>query len=231
LNGYRRNLKKIKMPATRLLTGESQPSNKDEESWLGKVFMFLPTETIPKDVRGELMLPLAQIHLPSLPYIPPILKETELITVFMSSEFPEPDEEMGANWLIREYKTLNDLVKKDIKNPESYLNPLPLKPIFLEKDYPLWDSADWDWDLQEEVVKLEREGKVDYHDVAEHSFDHKVGGYPSFAQSGTHPGEGFEFAFQISSDNNVCLNVVDSGSFLFYKHSTSGKWHLYYDYY
>lgn len=36
---------------------------------------------------------------------------------------------------------------------------------------------------------------------------------------------------QISSDAKINLNVVDSGSLMFWKHRDSGEWALYYDFY
>ncbi len=67
--------------------------------------------------------------------------------------------------------------------------------------------------------------------TATHTYEHKIGGYPSFCQSGVDPGEGFEFVFQISSDSKINLNVVDSGSLMFWKHNETGEWALYYDFY
>jgi hypothetical protein len=45
------------------------------------------------------------------------------------------------------------------------------------------------------------------------------------------PDKGFEFVFQISSDAKINLNVIGSGSLMFWTHVETGKWALYYDFY
>lgn len=64
-----------------------------------------------------------------------------------------------------------------------------------------------------------------------HTYEHKIGGYPSFCQPGVDPGDDFEFVFQISSDPKINLNVVDGGSLMFWKNNTTGTWAIYYDFY
>ena len=43
-------------------------------------------------------------------------------------------------------------------------------------------------------------------------------------------GEGFQFVFQISSDEKADFNVIDGGSLMFAKNPQSGAWSLYYDF-
>jgi hypothetical protein len=224
-------LEQLAQPATQFHTGGFRPTNSIEESWIGKVTAFGPDEEIPLDEKGRPMLPLFQLHVPDLPYIHPLLKETFLLTVFMSEDFPEEFEPMGKNWLIREYASPTDFVVKDLTNPDSWLKPFPLKPELLAEDYPLWDGGGVPSDIEDEVLKLEEEGVIDdYYDIIQHSHLHKVGGYPSYCQSGVEFNDGFEFVFQVSTDNKAHLNVVDSGSFMFAKNGTTGEWELYYDF-
>ncbi|MCE6984398.1 hypothetical protein EI534_45020, partial [Pseudomonas frederiksbergensis] len=83
----------------------------------------------------------------------------------------------------------------------------PLRAEKLDEDYPLWDGAGVPDDLVEEILRLERAGDIEsYYEVTTHAYEHKIGGYPSFCQSGVDPGEGFEFVFQISSDAKINLN-------------------------
>lgn len=101
----------------------------------------------------------------------------------------------------------------------------------IEKDYPQWEGG-IPVDIADAVLKLEIEGEIeDYYDIVEHLYTHKIGGYPSFCQSGVDFGEGFEFAFQISSDEKINLNVVDNGSLMFSRNQNTGEWKLYYDFY
>ncbi len=103
----RMDIEEIKLrlvrPATKFAAGGFRPTHEHDESWLGKVFLFRPDETIPLNAAGEQMLPYAQFHLPSLPYTCPALADVRVLTLFISREFPEPFEPMGENWLIREY--------------------------------------------------------------------------------------------------------------------------------
>lgn len=42
---------------------------------------------------------------------------------------------------------------------------------------------------------------------------------------------GYEFVFQISTNEKANLNVVDNGSFMFARNAESGDWSIYYDFY
>ena len=44
-------------------------------------------------------------------------------------------------------------------------------------------------------------------------------------------GEGFEFVFQVSSDSKINLNVIDCGSFQFYRNPKTNAWKIYCDFY
>jgi hypothetical protein len=229
LNTIKEHLAK---PATQFTVGGFRPTNKIDESWIARVSLYKESEVLPLDRNGKSMFPLAQFYIPSFPYIPTAVKETQVLTVFMPEELPDVFDPISANWLIREYESINDLVVKDIKNPESELKAFPLRPEFLEKDYPLWDTQDIPSDVEKAILKLEDEGEIEsYYDIIEHSYTHKFGGYPSFCQSGIDFGDGFEFVFQISSDEKIGLNVVDSGSFLFAKNIKTNEWKLYFDFY
>ncbi|MBC3882613.1 DUF1963 domain-containing protein [Undibacterium sp. LX40W] len=224
--------KQLAKPATKFSAGGFRPTHSEDESWLGQVFLFREDESIPKNDAGESLLPLAQFHLPSLPFVPLCLKDVRVLTVFISQSFPEPFEKMGCNWVVREYFHQEVLVRKEVRVESSYLKPFPLKAEIVHEDYPLWDGGGVPYDVEREVLRLEKDGEIEsYYDLITHSYEHKIGGYPSFCQSGVDPGDGFEFVFQVSSDSKINLNVVDNGSLMFWKHRTSGEWAVYYDFY
>ncbi len=219
-------------PATSFVTGGFRPTNELAESWIGRVFLYQSDEEIPKDSNGDLMQPLAQLYLPDLPYCSPCLKDIKLITVFIAKDFPDEFSESGQGWLIREYKSMKALTRKELTNIKSHIKPFPLKPVLVEKDYPLWDGGGVPSAIENEILALENNGEIDsYYDIVEHCYTHKIGGYPSFCQSGVEFGTDFDFVFQISSDEKANFNVVDSGSLMFAKNSKTGQWTIYYDFY
>lgn len=224
---------KILKPTTKFSTGGFRPQNIIEESWIGKVFLFRENEEIPIDEKGNLMLPLAQFYLPNLPFIPQSISNKKVITVFISQDLPECFEPMGKNWVIREYETTEELCKKEISNPKSFLKPFPLKQEFVKEDYPIWDGGGLTEEMEDIICELEKKEGIEYYeDIGDnHVYEHKFGGYPSFCQPGVYFGKDFEFIFQISSDEKANLNVVDNGSLMFSKNAKTNEWKIYYDFY
>lgn len=227
---------KIKRRATAFTTGGFRPLNTLEESWIGRVFAYKENEQIPLDIEGKEMIPLAQFYLPNLPYIPKQLEGIKLLTVFVSAQFGEPLEPMGNHWVIREYTSLDEVLYKDLINKKSFLKAFALKSEFLEEDYPLWDGGGLSHSEEEAILTLERNGIIEnYYKEVKHSYLTKIGGYPSYCQSGIgvddEYGEGFEYLFQISSDSKANLNVVDNGSLMFARNPKTKQWSLYYDFY
>lgn len=223
---------RLARPAVKFMAGGFRPLGTDEESWLGNVFLFRPDEGVPTNQAGQPLLPYAQFYLPALPFNSPLLAGVRVLTVFISDPFPEDFEPMGNNWVIREYGPDDVLVRKALPVPGTFLKPFPLKAEAVPEDFPLWDGGGVPADLEQAILTLERAGEIQsYYDLITHTYEHKIGGYPSFCQPGVDPGEGFEFVFQISSDPKINLNVIDSGSLMFWKHNQTGEWALYYDFY
>lgn len=95
------NLKnKIVRQATSFTAGEFKPAN---ESWIGNVYLYRNHEGIPLDNDGKQMFPLVQICLEGLSFIPEVLKEIKIITVFVGEEMPSELTLNGNNWLVRTY--------------------------------------------------------------------------------------------------------------------------------
>ncbi|WP_300635227.1 DUF1963 domain-containing protein [Pseudomonas sp.] len=219
-------------PALKFTAGGFRPLGTDEESWLGNVFLFRPDEGVPVNQAGQPLLPYAQFYLPALPFTSPLLAGVRVLTVFISNPFPEYLEPMGDNWVIREYGPQDVLVRKVLPVEGSFLKAFALKAQAVPEDFPLWDGGGVPADVEQAILELQRAGEIQsYYDLVTHTYEHKIGGYPSFCQSGVDPGEGFEFVFQISSDAKINLNVVDNGSLMFWKHVETGEWALYYDFY
>lgn len=224
--------KEIEKPATLFETGGFQPGNKITESWIGRVFAYGADEGIPENSNGRQMLPLAQFYLPTLPFVPDQIKDIRLLTVFMTEEFPDILAESGDNYVIREYRHEEDIIIKELENPNSPLKPFPLKAIVAMDDCPLWDGGGLEPRVVEEIFQLEKSGAIEsYYDITVQHYGTKIGGYPSFCQSGITFGEGFEFIFQVASDPKANLTILDGGSFMFARNAETGIWRLYYDTY
>ena len=86
-----------------------------------------------------------------------------------------------------------------------------MQPKFAADDVASWDGGGLDADAIDEILRLEETEGL-------------------FCQSGVSFGDGFQFVFQISSDEKAGFNVIDGGSLMFAKNPQSGAWSLYYDF-
>ena len=237
---------KIARPCTEFETKNFDYDDENKVSWIGRVFLCKENEVEerPKDDKGETMYPLAQFYLSNLPYIPEALKKFEYITVFMGENFPEYDEENegvsknGDGWILRTYTKDDVLVKNEYLRDDNICpKAYPLEAKFHAEDYPVWDGGGLDEDLEIEICDLEEEfdDEVSYYqDIGnDHTYLHKFGGYPSYCQPGLglEVEKGYNFVFQISSDDVAQYNVVDSGSLMFFYNENEDKWMMYYDFY
>lgn len=203
--------RKIAREITYFKTGGVRPRGTIDECWIGRVLACAADEELPVDQNGAPMLPLAQFYLPALPYVPQVL---------------------DGLWAIREYSDVSELVIKELANPRSQIRPFPLQPKFAADDTPVWDGGGLDADAIDEILRLEETEGLEYYDDIALEFYNctKFGGYPSFCQSGVSFGEGYQFVFQVSSDEKAGFNVIDGGSLMFAKNFQSGAWSLYYDF-
>jgi hypothetical protein len=218
--------------ATEFVSGGFKPTNSISESWIGRVYLYHENEEIPLDNDGELMLPLFQLCLNQLPFVPKILEGTKIITVFISKKFPMDLTPNGNNWVLREYKSLDNVVVKDLKNDTSFIKPFPLSNRLIEEDYPVWEDPEIPDDISDKINELEDSGIIgSYYNIIQNNYSHKIGGYPTYCQSGIDFGEDFEFVFQIASDQKANLNILDSGNIYLAKNRKTQQWVFYCDFY
>lgn len=218
--------------ATEFTSGGFKPTNSITESWIGRVYLYLEDEEIPLDNDGELMLPLFQLCFDDLPFVPEILEKSKIITVFISKKFPMDLTANGNNWVLREYKSVDNIIVKDLKNDTSFIKPFPLSNRLIEEDYPVWEDPEIPDDISDKINQLEDSGIIDsYYDIIENNYSHKIGGYATYCQSGINFGEDFEFVFQIASDGKANLNIVDSGNIYLAKNRKTQEWVFYCDFY
>ena len=174
------------------------------ESWIGAVYWQNEED---KDIFSkEGFTPLAMIFLENLPYVPQSVSNIKLINLFISENiWKDTNEDITKYFIIQTYKTLDNLVRCDYKS--NSIKPFPLYPKLVEDDT-----------------------SMDYPD-GEKYYTHKVGGYETFCQDPIYIEDGYEFIFQIASDEKAKLNIVDGGNFYFYYNKEKNDWKVEYDFY
>lgn len=211
-----------------LLETAEEPTSDPLESWLGGVRWRGGDESPPRDATGREMIPLASIFLEGLPWLPPALSGLKHLAFFMAADIRDHlgEDDMGPWFAIRAYASLEGLVPCDWR--AAPLTPRPLRPRLVEDDYP--DRVPED--MEARVNALEEAG-FDYDEtVCEATYEqHKLGGCPTFCQSGQDFGDGYAFVMQIVSDDRVGLNIVDGGHFYFYYHPQKKDWKVCCDFY
>lgn len=222
---------KLFKEATIFKTGGFRPTEELGESWIGKVLWGTEQENIPSQFD-----PIFTLFLNDLPYCPEEIKHYQLITISLNfavfDHLVDPD--LSPFFKINCYTSLEELQK--INAQSTLISPFPLTAEYIKNDTPSWDSGFIETDLEDEIIRLEEDdGQSDfnyYDDIVEEMYSiHKVGGYPSFSQSGVSFGDDYPFVFQISSDYKAQFNIVDDGNFYFFYNKEKDDWIVYCDFY
>ncbi|WP_116849073.1 DUF1963 domain-containing protein [Deminuibacter soli] len=213
-------------------TGGFKPGDAATESWIGNVYLYKEAEEIPLNSEGDVMYPLLQLHVASLPYIPEALKNTAVITVFVGYDEPiDSHTPQGDGWVLREYTAADQLVVKRWVHPEPLFKTYPLKPGNAEDDFPVWDDPAFPSAIITAIETLEEKEEIsNYYDAVNLHYHHKLGGYPSFQQAHNGFDEGFEFMFQIAPDDKAGWPIEDDNNLYFTKNAQTGEWKVYAEY-
>ncbi|WMT43292.1 DUF1963 domain-containing protein [Paenibacillus sp. D2_2] len=194
--------RKIMRQATLLQIGGFRPSGELTSSIFGKVNVSLPNEEWPSS-NNKPMIPLCQINIIQLPYIPVSLKDIEMITLFIDSNDLPDNNPNGQKWCLRAYKYIKDLVPIQSVPYESNIKVFEMKPTLIEEDYPCWD--DFVEELSKENIPVTVEINDFYNNHLNNVSGLKVGGWPTTIQSeiywapyNQHPVNP-QFVFQIDS--------------------------------
>lgn len=224
---------KLRKKAIVFNTGGMRPTKELGESWIGRVGWKLPEENLPTNGQGEKLSPLSTFFLEGLSYVPIELEGMKLITIFINEDVYDnlADGDLRDYFEIRVYNTLENIEPCDYES--TIIKPFPLKPELKQDDFPVWDGGGIPEDIEDQIIELEESESIEYYDDIVEGFyaQHKIGGYPSFCQSGYWPGEGYSFVMQISSDSKAMFNIVDSGSFYFFYNPENADWVVYCDFY
>lgn len=215
--------------ATIFQTGGFRPTEELGESWIGKVLWGKEEETVPTNFD-----PLCTIFLNNLSYVLKELSRYQLLTVYMDfNVFNNLGmDNLVSFFRINCYSNLDGLQK--LNKHSSKIKSFPLTPFYVDNDTPSWEDGDnFNPEMEDAILRLETEYGIEYYeDIVEEIYStHKVGGYPSFTQSGVSFGESYPFVLQISSDIKAQFNIVDSGSFYFFYNPVKRDWIVYCDFY
>jgi hypothetical protein len=181
-------------------------------SWLGMVTVALPGEKWPV-VDGSPMMPIAQLNLKDAPFVPNLLSDVALLTLFFAEPALIQEGPNGGLWELRAYDTIDGLrpFAKD-ESPtlatwsrRAIWTPMPVRYRLLEKDYPSIMNLLAEEDVPEEL--LDRWGEV-----APTCEESKVGGWPSLLQGElgwNDSTDDAEYAFQVSGFDNPAAPFRD----------------------
>jgi uncharacterized protein YwqG len=188
-------------------------------SWFGEVRFCAKEESWPYS-NEKPMLPLAQINLNNLPYIPERLEGIAFIAVFIDAESLPVDTPNGEGWEIRAYKTIEELIPIDKPDISSHIEPFPMRAVEIDADYPCWE--DLPMECPEEI-------EDQYYDLYENAPGFKFGGWPTLIQSeifwatwNKHPAQP-EYVFQIDTEDKAHWSWGDGGFGYFGLGTVQGK--------
>ena len=175
--------------------GGFRPPDDPLASWFGRVSCAAPGEDWPTS-GGEAMHALCQINLTEMPFRPTGLGDVELITVFIGPGELPTNAANGANWCLRAYSSLAQLVPLPAQDTGTRIKSLPLRPHIIEADYPVWEDVD---------INLDQTVAARYEEYFANASGFKLGGWPTLIQSAIHwaPGNNHpaapKYVFQIDS--------------------------------
>lgn len=191
--------------------GGFRPPDNPTTSWFGGLGVGHAGESLPIYQNHE-MIPLLQINVTELPYVPPGLSDIKLLILFMNPVSIPFDKPHGEGWLIREYKSLDDLVPLPEAKVTPIVRPFPVKWRLEEGETPGWEDA---WDVVDLTsVNEDEEGTEIFLENMKNDPGTKVGGYPSEIQHGV----GLDgYVFQVGSEEKPGWMWGDNGIGYFFK--------------
>ncbi|WP_312688465.1 DUF1963 domain-containing protein [Kosakonia sp.] len=209
LEQLRENLR----PACVATVGGFRPPEDPLTSWFCRG-VGLAAEGLPL-WQGEPMFPLLQIRVAELPWIPEALSDIALLVLFHNLREHPFDNKHGDGWLIREYKSTDNLSPlPDVAHP---YKPFPLRWT-LHQDAPGWEDA---WDVVDlSAVNADPAATEIFFREFNRYPQTKVGGYPYEIQHGVGLDD---FVFQVGSEEKVNWMWADNGIGYFFR-SPQGEW-------
>lgn len=162
----------ITKKATVFQVGGFRPEESPLSSWLGRVLVQKPNEEWPQS-NGEPMIPVCQINLKELQYVPKNLKDIQFLTVFINPDSMPDDKPNGSGWELRAYNSIEEL--EEITNPiDGPIKPFQMKGDVVGNDFPCWEDC---------PIEIPEEYEEEYYDLFPNKEGIKLGGWPTLVQS------------------------------------------------
>lgn len=209
-------LREMRRPASIAEIGGFRPPEDPCISWFGRA-VSRQGEGFPV-WNGEAMLPLLQIRVSELPWVPDALRDVALLVLFHNVRKHPFDAPHGEGWAIREYASLEDLVPLDQDRLLPGIKSFPIRWSRIEDDAPGWEDA---WSLVDlgPVNDCVPAADAFFETFSRHAGT-KVGGYPCEIQHGV----GLDnFVFQVGSEEKSNWIWADNGIGYFFR-DPDGRW-------
>jgi uncharacterized protein YwqG len=217
-------------PASALTIGGFRPTRNPLASHFGLAPVSLPTEDWPS-LDGRPLFFICQLNLTQAPFVPEMLRDVALLTVFIDKDARILGHDNGDGWLVRAYDRLDDL--RPLTIPQGATVPRGFEVRYdLVDDQPVYDDPD--------VIVPAGYDHDDVHLDNVHRT--KIGGYASNIQSEQwwhyysmpEDAEQFQpsqprYCFQIASEEKVGLYWGDNGILYFARGTAPGhqsRWFL-----
>jgi Domain of unknown function (DUF1963) len=174
-----------------------------------------PDEGLP-DWEGSPMFPLLQIRISELPFVPEQLKHLAVLVLFHNLHRHPFDLPHGQGWLIREYRTIDNLIP--LPSVDHPYKAFPIRWSRVDDDAPGWEDA---WGLVDlSAINADEEASDFFFYEFERYSGTKIGGYPKEIQHGVGLDD---FVFQVGSEAKINWMWADNGIGYFFR-SPSGDW-------
>jgi hypothetical protein len=167
---------------------------------------------------GKPMFPLIQVRTSELPFVPTQLQGVELLVLFQNQDEVPFDKPHGEGWLIREYRSLEELSPLPAVHGKGVPRKFPIRWTLVEDDAPGWEDAGDVVDLT--AVNADEEASDSFFQDFHRYPRTKVGGYPADIQHGVGIDD---FVFQVGSEEKPGWMWADNGIGYFFKRA-SGVW-------
>jgi len=197
-------------PASVLTIGGFRPSRHPLATHFGLAPVSLPEEEWPC-VAGRPLFFICQLNLTQAPFVPKVLRDLALITLFLDKDARRLGRENGTGWLLRAYQCLDRL--RPLAIPKGATVPRGFEVQFhLQADHPLSN------DRETQFPEGYDEDRVDI----DHVYRTKIGGCASYIQSAPSWGARTRYCFQVASEDKVGLYWGDNGILYFARRKNPG---------